>query len=326
MMIVAAAHPLYMLSFDHRGSFKHELMGIVGQPTEQDRIRVSGLKTLIYQGLRRAIAQGAPRDSCGLLVDEEFGADIARSARGERLALAMPVERSGQDEFDFEYGEEFGEHVEMFDPNFAKVLVRYNPEGDAKLNSRQAARLVRLSQWLSARNRALLFELLVPATADQRERVCGEERAYDRDLRPDLVVRAIAQLQDAGVEPSIWKIEGMEAREDCERAVEQAQMGGRGHVRCVVLGRGASLDRVAQWLQEAAPVNGYVGFAIGRTIWLEALSQHVSGRLASDAAIEEIAANYRRMIDVYASAAAGTSRHSSYGQRLARDVRDRGLR
>jgi myo-inositol catabolism protein IolC len=309
------AQSLFMLSFDHRGSFKHEVMGIVSDPTERERIRVSGLKMLIYEGLRRAIAEGAPGESCGLLVDEEFGAAIAHSARGEGLTLAMPVERSGQDEFDFEYGEEFGEHVEMFDPDFVKVLVRYNPEGDAKLNRRQTARLVRLSEWLGARNRDLLFELLVPATADQRERAGGEEDAYDRDLRPDLVVRAIAQLQDAGVEPSIWKIEGMEAREDCERAVERAQMGGRDHVRCVVLGRGASLDHVAHWLQEAAPVNGYVGFAIGRTIWLEALSQHVAGRLASDAAIGEIAANYRRMIDVYTSAAVGTSQHSSHDQR-----------
>jgi myo-inositol catabolism protein IolC len=317
-MNVVPVQPLYMLSFDHRGSFKHELLGIDGEPTEQERIRVSSLKTLIYEGLRRAIAEGAPRERCGLLVDEEFGADIARSARGERLALAMPVERSGQDEFDFEYGETFGAHVEMFDPDFAKVLVRYNPEGDARLNRRQTARLVYLSQWLAARSRALLFELLVPATANQRNRVGGDVRAYDRDLRPDLVVRAIAQLQDAGVEPSIWKIEGMEAREDCEKIIEQAQTGGRDHVRCVVLGRGASLDQVAHWLQEAAPVTGYVGFAIGRTIWLEALSQHVSGRRTSDEAIEEIATNYRRMIDVYASAAAaGTSQHSSYGQRLA---------
>jgi myo-inositol catabolism protein IolC len=293
---------LFMLSFDHRGSFEKGLMGIAAEPTPTERQRISELKALIYQGFTRAIADGAPREHCAVLVDEEFGSDIARSARRGAYTLAMPVERSGRDEFDFEFGEDFEEHVEAFDPEFAKVLVRYNPEGDAELNRRQAGRLARLSGRLRANERKFLFELLVPATAYQSERVAGDQRVYDRELRPDLVVRAIAQLQDAGVEPDIWKIEGLDAREDCERVVKQARLGDRGQVRCVVLGRGANLDRVAHWLREAAPVAGYVGFAIGRTIWLDALSAHVARRLERDATIEQIAANYRQMIDVYSTA------------------------
>jgi len=295
-----------MLSFDHRGSFKQGLMGITGDPTQQERQRISTLKTLIYEGFKRAIADGAPRQGCAVLVDEEFAAEIARSARRERFTLAMPVERSGQDEFDFEFGEDFGKHIEAFDPDFAKVLVRYNPDGDTELNHRQAGQLARLSGWLRANDRKFLFELLVPATAQQLTAVGGDQDAYDRDLRPDLVVRTLAELQDAGVEPDIWKIEGLEASADCERAVTQARAGGRDHVTCVVLGRGANLDRVAHWLTVAAPVDGYVGFAVGRTIWLGALSEHVAGHLERDAAIEQIAANYRQMIDVYASAGAGT--------------------
>jgi myo-inositol catabolism protein IolC len=298
---------LYMLSFDHRGSFKKGLMGIAGVPTDDERRRIAELKTLIYAGLERAVADGAPRDSCAVLVDEEFGAGIARAARREGFTLAMPVERSGQDEFDFEFGAEFADHIEAFDPDFAKVLVRYNPDGDAELNRRQAARLATLSGWLRANDRRFLFELLVPATAEQLERAGGDQDTYDRDVRPELVVRTLAELQDAGVEPDIWKIEGLDAREDCQRAVAQARADGRDHVTCVVLGRGASLDRVAHWLQEAAPVDGYVGLAIGRTIWLDALSEHVAGRVTRAAAIEQIAAGYRRMIEVYASAAAGTS-------------------
>jgi len=305
-MSARADQRLYILSFDHRGSFEKGLMGITGVPTKDEHERISELKTLIYEGFTRAVADGAPRDACGLLVDEEFAANIARSARGEHFTLAMPVERSGQDEFDFEFGEDFGKHIEAFDPDFAKVLVRYNPDGDTELNHRQAGQLARLSGWLRANDRKFLFELLVPATAQQLTAVGGDQDAYDRDLRPDLVVRTIAELQHAGVEPDIWKIEGLEARADCERAVTQARAGGRDQVTCVVLGRGANLDRVAHWLTVAAPVDGYVGFAVGRTIWLDALSEHVAGRLEHDAAIEQIAANYRQMIDVYAGAAAGT--------------------
>jgi myo-inositol catabolism protein IolC len=313
-MTARASERLYMLSFDHRGSFKEGLMGIAGEPTQDERQRISGLKALIYTGFTQAIVDGAPRDSCGLLVDEEFGADIARSARRDAYTLAMPVERSGQDEFDFEFEEDFGEHVEAFDPDFAKVLVRYNPDGDPELNQRQAGRLARLSRWLRAKERKFLLELLVPATKEQLARGGGQE-FYDRDLRPDLVVRTLVELQDAGVEPDIWKVEGLEARADCERTVAQARAGGREQVSCVVLGRGANLDRVAHWLEEAAPVAGYVGFAIGRTIWLDALSEHVAGRLHRDGAIEQIAGNYRQMIDVYVSAAAGTSPESPVASR-----------
>lgn len=293
---------LYVLSFDHRASFATSLMSIAGEPNGQERRRISELKGLIYDGFMRAIADGAPRASCGVLVDEEFGGDIARSARADALILAMPVERSGQPEFDFEFGEDFPAHIEAFDPDFAKVLVRYNPGGDGELNRRQAARLARLSGWLTAHDRKLLFELLVPVTTAQLDELADDRDAYDRDLRPALVVRTIAELQAAGVEPDIWKIEGLEAREDCERVVAQACTGGRANVRCVVLGRGADLARVAHWLEVAAPVVGYMGLAIGRTIWSDVLTEHLAGRLERDGAVARIARNYRQMIDVYAAA------------------------
>jgi myo-inositol catabolism protein IolC len=316
-MSASEQHRLYILSFDHRGSFKKGLMRIAGDPTSEERQRISELKALIYDGFQRAIADGAPRESCGVLIDEEFGTDIAHTARREGFILAMPVERSGQDEFDFEFGDEFTEHIEAFDPEFAKVLVRYNPDGDGQLNRRQAERLARLSDWLHAHDRRFLFELLVPASARQLEQVAGDQDAYDRDLRPALVVRTLAELQGAGVEPHIWKIEGLEAREDCERVVDQAQAHGRNHVRCVVLGRGADLARVAHWLKVAAPVAGYVGLAIGRTIWSEALSEHQAGRLEREATITQIAANYRQMIDVYADDAVSAREHSAHAAHTA---------
>ena len=296
---------LYLLAFDHRASFQKDLLGISGEPDEDEEARIGALKGLVYAGFQQAIAVGAPRDACGLLVDEHFGAGIARSARAAGFTLAMPVEESGRQEFEFEFGDEFGEHIEAFAPTFAKVLVRYNPDGDGPLNSRQAARLARLSGWLRDRHRELLLELLVPATEYQLGEVGGDQDAYDRRLRPALMVRAIAQLQGAGVEPSIWKIEGLDDRADCELTVAQARSDGRSDVHCIVLGRGADTARVVAWLELAAPVPGYIGFAIGRTIWEEALREHLAGRLDAAAASARIANEYRRMIDLYAAASAG---------------------
>jgi myo-inositol catabolism protein IolC len=290
---------LYILAFDHRGSFQKKFFGIGGQPTPEEAARISDAKGVIFEGFLRAIDQGAPRDACGVLVDEEFGADIARRARKEGLNLAMPVEKSGQDEFDFDYGEDFGAHIEEFDPSFTKVLVRYNPEGDQDMNRRQSGRLKRLSDWLHERDRKFLFELLVPAEPGQLEAVGGDAGRYDREVRPGLMIGAIEELHAAGVEPDIWKIEGIDRREDCERISETVRSGGRDGVACVVLGRGADAGAVEHWLRTAAGVPGYQGFAIGRTIWWDPLKAYVDGVTEVEGAIAGIAANYLRMIEVY---------------------------
>lgn len=296
--------PLYILAFDHRGSFL-KLAGIKGEVTPQAAQRVRDAKTVIYEGFLKALQEGAPREAAGILVDEQFGEEIAKDARRRGLVFAMPVERSGQDEFDFEYGEAFGEHIEAFDPTFAKVLVRYNPEGDQELNLRQTARLRHLSGWLHDRARKFLFELLVPATTQQLEAVGGDVARYDREIRPRLMLQAIRELQEAGVEPDVWKIEGLDRREDCYATSRQVRSGGRNRVACVVLGRGADEVAVVRWLQAGAGVPGYNGFAIGRTIWWEGVKGYLEGTLSRQQAAEAVKVNYLRMIDVYRSAEQG---------------------
>jgi myo-inositol catabolism protein IolC len=290
---------LYILAFDHRGSFQKKFFGISGQPSPEEADRISDAKSVIAEGFFQAIDEGAPKDYGGLLVDEQFGADIARRAKKEGYNFAMPVEKSGQDEFDFDYGDDFGAHIEEFDPTFSKVLVRYNREGDRGMNERQAGRLRRLSDWLHQRDRKFLFELLVPAEPAQLETVGGDEDRYDKELRPELMLESIRELQDAGIEPDIWKIEGIDTREDCERVAKQVRSGGRDGVACVVLGRGADEAAVVHWLQQGAGVPGYIGFAIGRTIWWDALKAYVDGNASREEASSKISANYRRMIDAY---------------------------
>ena len=291
--------PLYLMAFDHRGSFEHDLFGASEPVSAQVRDGIIDVKQIIFDAHERALAEGAPRDVCGVLVDEEFGTGVARRARAEHVPLAMPVEQSGLAEFQFQYGDDFGAHIEAFDPSFAKVLVRYNPDGDAELNQRQTGRLARLSQWLRDRDRRFLFELLVPATKDQLDRFGGDQRAYDRELRPDLVVATIAALQAGGVEPDIWKIEGLDTTEACEQVVAQAQIDDRDDVKCIVLGRGADEEQVIEWVKVGAAVDGFDGFAVGRTLWEEALRKYLAGQASHDEAVFEIAARYRDVIDAY---------------------------
>jgi myo-inositol catabolism protein IolC len=298
---------LYILAFDHRGSFQKKMFGIAGDPTPEQTQSIADAKHLIYEGMVKAVEQGADASATGVLIDEQFGGEVPTDARERGLKLAMPVEKSGQDEFDFQYGEDFGEHIERFDPDFVKVLVRYNPDGDAGMNERQTERLKRLSDWLRDNARKFLFELLVPATEAQLAQVGGDVDRYDAELRPDLMCRTIGDFQRAGVEADIWKIEGLDSREDCERVVVQAREGGREGVVCVVLGRGASDAKVDEWLRAGAPVEGYVGFAIGRSIWWDALKGFLEQGVQRDAAAEQIAENYLRFVKVYEEAEQGAT-------------------
>jgi myo-inositol catabolism protein IolC len=293
---------LYILAFDHRGSFQKKMFGIEGDPTEDQTEQISDAKRLIYEGMERVVERGSvPGDQTGVLVDEQFGGDVPEQAKRHGLKLAMPVEKSGQDEFDFQYGAQFGEHIERYDPDFTKVLVRYNPDDpDAEMNRRQLGRLKELGDWLHERDRKFLFELLVPATDDQLESVGGDGDRYDAELRPELMRRAIAEIQDFGVEVDIWKIEGVDERADADMLAQQTRAGdGRENVVCVLLGRGASDEKVDHWLRQAAPVDGFVGFAIGRSIWWDALKGFLDGSVQRDAAAQQIADNYLRFIRVY---------------------------
>jgi myo-inositol catabolism protein IolC len=296
---------LYILAFDHRGSFE-KMVGATGDDAAANHALVAGAKQLVWQGFQRAVEQGAPKDVAGVLVDDQYGPDVARDAKAGGYVLSMPVEKSGQPEFDFQHGEAFGDKIEEFDPDFSKVLVRYNPEGDKEMNARQIQKLRRLSEWLHEHDRKYLFELLVPAEQAQLDSVGGSAERYDVELRPRLMMQAIIELQNGGVEADIWKIEGIDSRDECNEIAQIARREGRDRVSCVVLGRGASDAKVDEWLRAGAGLDGYVGFAIGRSIFSDGVNAYAADPAGfdRDAAVESISANYRRFIDVYESATA----------------------
>jgi myo-inositol catabolism protein IolC len=291
---------LYILAFDHRGSFQKKMFGIEGDPTPEQTQTIADAKHLIFEGMLEAVQRGVDAEATGVLVDEQFGGDIPAQAKQRGLKLAMPVEKSGQNEFDFEYGADFGAHIEKFDPDFSKVLVRYNSDDpDVAMNQRQLARLRELADWLHAHDRKFLFELLVPATDEQLSSVGGDSDRYDAELRPELMRRAIEDIQNAGIEVDIWRIEGVDEQSDAAMLAEQTRVGGRDNVKCVLLGRGASTDKVEHWLRTAAPVEGFIGFAIGRSIWWDPLKAFLDKSAERDAAASQIADTYLHFVQVY---------------------------
>jgi myo-inositol catabolism protein IolC len=291
--------PLYILPFDHRATFQTGMFGWKGPISPEQTAQVAAAKEVIYDALKAAVTAGVPKDRAGILVDEQFGAAILSDAVRDGYITSAPAEKSGQDEFDFEYGEDFALHIEAFDPTFCKVLVRYNPAGDKALNQRQAARLRRLSEYLHTHERRFMFELLVPATPEQLHQVGGERQRYDLEQRPVLMIRAIWELQEAGVEPDLWKIEGLDRRDDCLQVVEMARRAGRGDVGCIVLGRGEDETHVHTWLATAAAVPGFIGFAVGRTTFWDPLMAWKDQKISRQAALTEIAQRYRQWVSVF---------------------------
>src|SRR5437899_248467 len=302
-MTIGFARPLYVLPFDHRATFHNKMFGWKGTPTPEQTAVIAATKQVIYDAFQDAIASGVPKERAGILVDEQFGSAILRDCEKNKYFTACTVEKSGLAEFDFEYGEDFAKHIESFNPTFAKVLVRYNPEGNQSLNQRQAARLKLLSDYLHVKSRTrYMFELLVPAEEAQLDRLKGDKKAYDVEMRPKLMVKAIHELQDAGVEADVWKIEGLDRSEDCERVVAAAHRGGRDKVGCIVLGRGEDDKKVHQWLTTAAPVPGFIGFAVGRTVFWDPLVAMRDKKITREAAVNEISRRYQEFVNIFEEA------------------------
>ncbi|MEP7347185.1 MAG: DUF2090 domain-containing protein [Gemmatimonadaceae bacterium] len=318
-MTLGYTKPLYILPFDHRASFESGMFGWTGALSVEQTARIAASKRVIYDGFVAAVEEGVPKDRAGILVDEPFGASILRDAARNGYITCAPVEKSGQEEFDFEFGEEFARHIEEFAPTFAKVLVRYNPDGDPAMNRRQAARLRRLSEYLESSPSSYMFELLVPATPRQLKDVGADLRAYDQEIRPALMVSAIRNLQDAGVEPDVWKVEGLDRGEDYKSVAEAARRDGRSDVSCIVLGRGENEQHVRAWLATAAAVTGFTGFAVGRTTFWDPLVAYRDEKIVREVAVAEVARRYRQWVDVFEQARVATLRTDAQPTEAALD-------
>jgi myo-inositol catabolism protein IolC len=297
----SAADPLLILAMDHRDSFARTMFGVTGPPSDTDLAAMRDAKSLIFEAARQVADAAWTGSQLGVLVDERLGTAVARQAKQDGFVLAMPVEVSGSDQLRFEYGDDFAAHVEAFDPDWVKVLLRFNPDDPDELKQEQTATLRRLHDWVTGSGRRWLLELLVPPTKAQLA-AFDDQAGYDRRDRPELTAQVIAALTAAGIRPGIWKLEGYEDAEGARTvlaAVRDAAEPGSAPSPCIVLGRDAPKAQVDHWLSVAAPLPGYAGFAIGRSIWEDPLADHLAGHADRASTRGAIAARYRHFIDDY---------------------------
>jgi myo-inositol catabolism protein IolC len=303
----AESQPLLILAVDHRASLERDLYGLTAPASPAQAARISADKLLVYQALLDAAGQLPAAVQPGVLIDEQYGASVAELAShsGGAVTLCMPIEASGHDWFEFAYGQDWRRHAEFFATGHAKVLVRDNPGLDPARREQQAGRLAAVSAWAAAAGRALIVELLVPATSADQQVTGGSAGRYDDELRPGYTLKVMEYLQDHGVDPAIWKVEGLDARDDAVAVAATAQRGGR-QARCIVLGRHAPRDQLDHWLQVAAPVPGWIGFAIGRSIWQDPLDARLHQRATPSDARRRITSAYLDYARYYLAARDGT--------------------
>ena len=308
MTETSADRALFILADDHRDSLEKELYKLTAPPTAPQAARIRADKLLVYKALVDATSRLPDAARAGILIDEEYGADVAAlAAKSDGLInLSMPLEASGKEWFEFTYGDDWKTHAGYFATDHAKVLIRDNPALSVPDRLQQAERLKVVSAWAAETRHHLIVELLVPATDDDLKSVGGDQKRYDDELRPGLTLDVIGFLQDHGADPALWKIEGMDTTKDAAAVAEIAKRGGRA-ADCIILGRHASKEDLDRWLEIAAPLPGYVGFAIGRSIWWDPLASHLAGTLGTDAARHQIGENYLYFAHAYlnARAAAG---------------------
>ncbi len=287
---------LFILPFDHRGSFM-KIIGASSPPTDADIAKAREYKKIIFDAFKKSIVEGVPKDKAGVLVDEWLGAEILKEAKKLGFITATPFEKSGQDEFDFEFPN-WKAKVEEIDTTYIKVLVRYNVEGDADMNERQVVRLAELGDFLSEKQNRFLFELLVPATSGQMELAGGNVEKYEQEIRPSLMVAAIKELQDSGVNPDVWKLEGLDSTEKMQAVGNQVREGNP-DAGIIILGRGESAEKAEHWLRMGARVDNAIGFAVGRTVFKDSLSEYAAGKISREDAVRKISDNYSFFVKVW---------------------------
>lgn len=254
--------PLFILPFDHRSTF--EKAGFEN---------IASLKQIVYDAFKKSldiVQNGA------ILVDEKYGDEILKDAKLNGFTILLTTEKSGEEEFLFEYGEDFRAHIGRYKPTFAKALIRVKNV----LSEQSKTNLKMLSDYCHASGYKFLVEVLAGGDVE-------------------LILEAISELQNSDIEPDVWKVEGMETSENYQKIIQIIKLNKRESVSLVILGRGEDREKVEEWIKAGKNVPGVIGFAIGRTVFWQPLIEFNNGKINRDEAIDMISKNYVHFYNLF---------------------------
>lgn len=284
--------PLLILPLDHRSSFSRDVLGVEGKLNQKQNQQITDLKQIIFAGFLAVQKKFKHKNYFGILLDEEYGLSILQQAKKESAIVTVPVEKSGQEVLAFEYGKSFGAHLKKVDPDYVKVLIRYNPL-KKEVNKKQAIKLKELNNFCQKNNYKIILELLVPPTeADLK--IAKTEKNYNNKLRLIRTVDAIKEIKKI-IKVDVWKLEGFD-KLGWQKIIQATGA----NSKIIFLGRGEDKKMVTAWLKAAIPFEQIIGFAIGRTIFLETLQKYQAKKITRDQAVKQIAEKFGYFVKLWA--------------------------
>lgn len=284
-MSIGYTKPLYILAFDHRNTFaKHIFNTKLQDLTSEQKQKICLWKEIIYQGFLDALQKGVSKDNAAILIDEEFGDKVLQDAMKNNNTILLAAEKSGSENLELAY-QDFGAHIEKYHPTFVKILITYGLEDAPEKKKSQQEILRIVCDYCRKNDYKFLLEVLI--------------KVSDEKTRGAQTTRMIEQLQQAGAEPDVWKLEGLDEKADYEMVVAQAKSGGRNDVGVVFLGRGADSEKVTKWLLTGREVWGIIGFAVGRTIFWDSIQKLHTDSITSQQAVHTISENFSKFCSVF---------------------------
>ncbi|MCK9393579.1 DUF2090 domain-containing protein [bacterium] len=245
---------------------------------------------IIFKGLIDVIENRKDKKDFSILVDEEYGEKIIKDAKKNKIKICLPVEKSGGNQLKFNYGRNFKDHILKINPDFVKVLVRYNKE-NTDINKKQLETLAELSSFCKENNFKTILELLVPPTKHDLK-ICQDKATYDKKLRAQKTAESIKEIK-AAISPTIWKLEGLDGKQ-WEIVINETKK-----ANIIILGRGEDDKKVKQWLRDAAKFEQIIGFAIGRTIFMDPIKKYYSKKINAEEASLLIAKKFLSFILIW---------------------------
>jgi myo-inositol catabolism protein IolC len=275
---------LLILPFDHRSSFLKDILGLSTKPNKKEKDEIKELKKIIFDGFLLASKK---EKSFGILVDEEYGEEILKEAKRRKITICLPVEKSGEKILKLNYPKNFEEHIDKFNPDFVKILIRYNPL-NKKDNQKQLKVLSQIDAFCQKRKYEIILELLVsPAKEDL------QNKNYETNIRAERTAEAIKEIKEK-IKVSIWKLEGFESNQWKEiiKVINKES-------KIIFLGRGEDKKKVVRWIKAASGHKEIIGFAIGRTIFLEVLKKYHAKKISRETAVKLISNNFKYFVNLW---------------------------
>lgn len=298
----------FMVGIDHRINFCRELVGAGAEPTAAERNDAARLKTIVFSALKKSIESGLPKSQAAIWSDSDLGEGVLLRSRGMSMATAVSADRQNEDGPSELSPTRAWDLATRLDSDFAAVRLNYNPDSPRHVREQTQDTLFRLSRKCRSGNRGLMIELIATPTRRQIDSTGGYEEA-----RAMVLLESMRQIQDAGVEPSVWAFEPPADKTAAATLAAQAHIDERYGIT-VLFTVGSEPDpsddssypsRAEDEITSlAARTIGATGILVGPAAYFAQLARYQRGLLTEEEAIDSVSRRFQSLHRIFSDARA----------------------